>query len=152
MHQALQVAVAAYQAHAEDWPRAVAAGARALIEYLASEPAHAHLTLVDTFATCPEAIEIRSAGMSAFATYLGPGYELRRTDGAVPAIAAEAVVGGIWQVLYHYIENDCIGGLRDTAPQLTYFALTPFLGPLHAAEVARQAAALPQAVAAPFSA
>lgn len=141
MHQALRIAVDAYEAQGEDWPRAVDAGVRALLEYLASEPAHAHLTLVDTFAACPEAIEIRNAGMSGFASYLAPGYALGGASGEVPAIAAEAVAGGIWQVLHHYIENDSLGGLIGTSPQLTYFALTPFLGPAQAAEVARQSSA-----------
>ncbi|MGH2863968.1 MAG: TetR/AcrR family transcriptional regulator [Solirubrobacteraceae bacterium] len=137
MHQALGIAVQAYEAQGEDWARAVDAGARALLEYLASEPAHAHLTLVDTFAACPEAIEIRNAGVSAFVSYLRPGYALSGASGEVPAIAAEAVAGGIWQVLHHYIENDCLGGLIGAAPQLTYFALSPFLGTARAAEVAR---------------
>jgi AcrR family transcriptional regulator len=143
MHQALRVAVEAYEAHGEDWPHAVDAGVSALLEYLASEPAHAHLTLVDTFAACPEAIEIRNVGMSGFASYLGPGYEFAGAGGEVPAIAAEAVAGGIWQVLHHYIENDCLGWLTSTGPQLTYLALTPFLGPAQAAEVARQSSAAP---------
>ena len=55
MHQALRIAVEAYEAQGEDWPRAIDAGVRALLEYLASEPAHAHLSLVDTFAACPDA-------------------------------------------------------------------------------------------------
>jgi AcrR family transcriptional regulator len=139
MHQALRITVEAYEAQGEDWPRAVDAGVRALLEYLASEPAHAHLTLVDTFAACPEAIEIRNAAMSGFASYLSPGYELGGPTGEVPTIAAEAVAGGIWQVLHHYIENDCLSGLTGIDTQLTYFALTPFLGPAQAAEVARSA-------------
>jgi AcrR family transcriptional regulator len=141
LHQALRVAVDAYEAQGADWPRAVAAGARALIEYLASEPAHAHLTLVDTFAACPEAIEIRNAGVHAFAAYLRPGYELGSDDVPVPAVAAEAVAGGIWEIFHHYIENDCITELVSTVPQVTYFALLPFLGPVAAAEVARQSLA-----------
>jgi AcrR family transcriptional regulator len=143
MHQALRIAVEAYEAQGDDWPRAVDAGVRALLEYLASEPAHAHLTLVDTFAACPEAIEIRNAGMSGFASYLGPGYALGGPTGEVPAIAAEAVAGGIWQVLHHYIENDCLSGLTGIGTQLAYLALTPFLGPAQAAEVARQSSAAP---------
>jgi AcrR family transcriptional regulator len=137
MHQALQVTVEAYQAHSEDWPRAVAAGLRALIDYLASEPAHAHLNLVDTFAASPEAIEIRNASMHAFASYLQPGLELAQDQGAVPKITPEAVAGGIWQVFHHYIENECVDRLPEAAPQLTYMALTPFIGPKQAAKVAR---------------
>ncbi len=136
LHQALGVTVEAHDAHAGHWPCAVAAGLHALIEYLASEPAHAHLILVDTFAASPEAIEIRNSALHAFGAYLAPGYELA-ADPPVPAIAAEAVAGGIWQVLHHYIDNDCIAQLPDVAPQLVYFALTPFLGPEAAAAEAR---------------
>jgi AcrR family transcriptional regulator len=137
MHQALQVAVDAYEAAGEDWPQAIAAGLRALMAFLASEPAHAHLTLVDTFAASPEAIEIRNASMHAFAVYLQPGYALAAPGTVVPAVAAEAVVGGIWQVFHHYIENERADKLPDAAPQLTYMALTPFIGPRAAAAVAR---------------
>ena len=136
LHQALQVTVEAHDAHSEHWPSAVAAGLRALIDYLASEPAHAHLSLVDTFAASPDAIEIRNAALHAFAAYLQPGYELA-VDPPVPAIAAEAIAGGIWQVLHHYIENDSTAQLPGAAPQLVYIALTPFLGPQAAAAEAR---------------
>jgi AcrR family transcriptional regulator len=137
MHQALQITAEVYEAHAGDWPLAVAAGLRALIDYLASEPAHAHLSLVDTFAASPEAIETRNSTMHAFAAYMQPGYEIAaREQRPVPAIAAEAVAGGVWQVLHHYIENDCIAQLPQAAPQLAYMALTPFLGPDSAAAAA----------------
>jgi hypothetical protein len=54
----------------------------------------------------------------------------------VPAIAGEATAGGIWQVLHHYVENDCITDLPAAGAQLTYFALTPFFGPERAAAYA----------------
>jgi AcrR family transcriptional regulator len=136
MHQALRIAVEAYDEHKDDWPRAVAMGLRALIDYLASEPAHAHLCLVDTFAASPDAIEIRNSALHAFAAPLGPGYKLAPEHIEVPAIAAEAVAGGVWQVLHHYIENDCLAELPGAAPQLIYMALTPFLGPTEAARAA----------------
>jgi AcrR family transcriptional regulator len=136
MHQALGIAVEAYQAELPDWPRAAGAGVGALLDYLASEPEHAHLSLVDTFASCPEAIEIRNATMKAFVAYLNPGYELARGHVEAPAIAAEAVAGGIWQILHDYIDNDRVAELPDAAAQLTYFALTPFLGPAEAAAYA----------------
>jgi len=134
LHQALTIAVEAYQAHADDWPRAARAGIRALLEFLRSEPAHAHLSLVDTFAACPEALEIRDSTLRAFAAYFGPAYELARDQFEVPAIAGEAIAGGVWQVLHHYIENDCLAELPGVLPQLTYFALAPFLGPAAAAD------------------
>jgi AcrR family transcriptional regulator len=131
MHQALHVAIDAYQAHEDDWPRAVAAGLRALIDYLSSEPAHAHLSVVDTFAASPETLDVREQALTAFAAYLRHGHELA---GEAPRVAAEAIAGGIWQVLHSYIANERIAELPDAAPHLIYFALTPFLGPQLAAK------------------
>jgi AcrR family transcriptional regulator len=144
MHQALQISVRAYEDNRDDWPRAVAAGLSALIDFLASEPAHAHLSLVDTFGASPEAMEIRDGTLHAFAAYLSPGYELAPEGVSVPAIAAEAVAGGIWQVLHNYIENDRLADLPSAAPQLTYMALTPFLGSEQAALVATAPASRPR--------
>jgi AcrR family transcriptional regulator len=142
LHQALLVTAQAYDAHEDDWPRGVAAGLRALLDYLASEPAHAHLILVDTFAASPAAIEIRDTSIHAFATtYLQPGYHHAPKGSAIPGIAPEAIAGGIWQVLNHFIEDDRTGELPDVAPQLIYAALTPFLGPKEAAKIARRAPA-----------
>ncbi|MCW2969838.1 MAG: transcriptional regulator, TetR family [Solirubrobacterales bacterium] len=136
MHQALTMGVQAWEAQMPDWPRAIAAGMRAVIDYVVSEPAHAHLSIVDGFGASPETIQTRDQILSAFATYFDPGYEQPPKGVKVPPIAAEAVVGGCWQVLHHYIENDRIGELPGAAPQMTYMLLTPFLGPKRAAKVA----------------
>jgi AcrR family transcriptional regulator len=133
MHQALHITIDAYRAHEDDWPLAVAAGLRALIGYLSSEPAHAHLSVVDTFAASPEALDIREASLRAFAAYLRGGHEPSRE---VPTIAAEAVAGGVWQVLHRYIAEDRFAGLRDASSQIVYLALTPFVGPTEAARAA----------------
>lgn len=138
MHQALRVSVEAYMAEQGDWPRAIAGGLRALLGYLASEPAHARLTLVDTFAASPEAIAIRGAAMDAFRVYLAPGFGAAGEQAPAPVVA-EAVVGGIWQVLHHYIESDNATELPRVAPQLTWFTLLPFLGQEHAAQAAEAA-------------
>ncbi len=138
LHQALGVAVQAYEAQGEDWPMGVAAGVRALLDYLASEPAHAHLTVVDTFGASPLAIEIRDTGLHAFAAYLQPGYHYAPSGRSVPGIAPEAIAGGIWQVLHHHIEHEHVEDIAGLAPQLVYVALTPFLGSKEAARVARK--------------
>jgi AcrR family transcriptional regulator len=137
MHQALSVGVAAWEAKMPDWPSAIAHGLRAVIDYLVSEPAHAHLSIVDTFGASPETIEARDEILRAFATYFTPGYE-HAPGIEVPAIAAEAVVGGGWQMLHHYVENDRINELPGASPQIAYLLLTPFLGPQEAARVAVQ--------------
>jgi AcrR family transcriptional regulator len=144
LHQALRTTIEAYQAREEDWSGAVAAGLNALMEFVCSEPAHAHLTLVDTFGASPQAIEIRESSLAAFTEYLNPGFDHALADVEVPAIAAEAVAGGIWQVLHHYIEHERLPELCDASPQLVYLTLSPFLGPERAAETARQPASSPR--------
>jgi AcrR family transcriptional regulator len=138
MHQALHVTIDAYAAHEDDWPLAVAAGLRALIDYLSSEPAHAHLSVVDTFAASPEALDIREKALRAFAAYLRRGHELA---GDVPRVAAEAIAGGIWQVLHRYIAEERIAELPDASAQIIYFALTPFVGSERAADTALKTSA-----------
>ncbi|HTA37179.1 MAG TPA: TetR/AcrR family transcriptional regulator [Solirubrobacteraceae bacterium] len=141
LHQALRVTIDAYDAHDGEWPDGVAAGMHALLGYVSSEPDHAHLTLVDTFGASPQAIEIRESALGAFVKYLQPGYEHATKQIEVQPIAAEAVAGGIWQILHHYTEHERIDELRDAAPQLIYLALSPFIGPESAADVARRSVA-----------
>jgi AcrR family transcriptional regulator len=133
MHQALTVSAEAFRAHSDDWPRAVAAGLRALIDYLVSEPAHAHLALVDTFAASPDAIEIRDSAMHSFATFLRPGFVLAAGERRVPLIATEAITGAVWQILHDYVDDGRIAELTELAPQVIYLTLVPFLGPEGAA-------------------
>ena len=142
MELALGRGVQAWEAHMPDWPRAIDAGLRGVVEYLVAEPAFAHLTIVDAFGASPETVAIRDELLRAFATYFEPGYTLAPAGVEVPAITAEAVVGGCWQVLHHYISNDRIDELADAAPQLTYMMLTPFLGSKLAAETALSSPAL----------
>ena len=138
LHQAFTFTVLAYSAfRVEDgWARAVAEALRSLIDYLASEPAHAHLSIVDTFAATPDTLAIRDDTLRGFAYYLGPEEREAGEGIEVPAIAPEAVVGGIWQVLHHYIERGMLSELPAVTPQLIYLTLTPFLGAQQAAEEA----------------
>jgi len=140
LHQALRTTVEAYDTQPADWPDGVAAGLNALMDFVCSEPSHAHLTLVDTFGASPQAIEIRRSALESFTAYLAPGFEHAPDGAGVPAIAAEAVAGGIWQVLHHYIEHKRLHELCDASPQLVYLTLNPFIGPERAAETARRPA------------
>jgi AcrR family transcriptional regulator len=140
MHQALQITARAYGACEEDWPRAVGAGICALLGYLASEPAHARLALVETLAASPDAILVRQRAMEAFRVFLTPGTMLAEAPPGGPELVPEAIAGGIWQVLHHCIESGSAATLPEIAPQLTYFSLAPFLGAERAAEAALSAA------------
>jgi AcrR family transcriptional regulator len=130
-----QAAVEAYAVHAGDWPRAVAAGLRAYLRFLAVEPGHARLGFVDIFTAGPEALELRDEIVAAFVAYLRPGWELSGVRRA-PPIAAEAIGGAIWELLQEHIQREPVARLPLLAPQVVYIALTPFLGPHAAARLA----------------
>jgi AcrR family transcriptional regulator len=139
LHQALRTTAEAYAARqGASWADGVAAGLHALMDFVCSEPSHAHLTLVDTFGASPQAIEIRERALADFTAYLRPGFDAAAVAGEAPEIAAEAVAGGVWQVLHHYIEHKRLHELCDASPQLIYLTLSPFLGPDPAAEIARR--------------
>jgi AcrR family transcriptional regulator len=137
MHQALTLAVGAYEEHKEvAWSLGVAEGLRMLINYLVSEPAHARLSIVDTFAASPETLRIRDDLLRGFAMYLRPPERPVVSGVEVPDIAAEAVVGGIWQVLHYFIERSHLALLPTALPEMIYIALTPFIGHIDAAQIA----------------
>ena len=139
MHQAFGIAVEAYELHKQTaWAYGIAEGLRALISYLCSEPDHAHLSIVDTFAASPDTLQVRAETLRGFAHYFSPQERPARDDVQVPGIAPEAVVGGAWQVLHYYIERGRLAELPAAAPQLIYLLLAPFLGPREAAKVARR--------------
>jgi AcrR family transcriptional regulator len=140
LQYALRVSAEASAAAADDWPQAVAVQLQALIALICAEPAYAHLGVVDSLGSSPEAIAACSVALSAFAERLRPGRELAPPGMVVPEIAAEATVGGIWGVLHHYIQTRRIADLPAAAPQLSYLALTPFMGAARAAELARSRA------------
>jgi AcrR family transcriptional regulator len=140
LHLALQVTTDAFADAGREWADGVAAGMNALLLYVCSEPEHAHLTLVDTFGASPRAIEIRDGALASFTEFLRPGYELAPPGVEVPEVAAEAVAGGVWQIMHHYIEQQRLDELCDAAPQLVYLTLSPFVGPERAADVGRQTA------------
>jgi AcrR family transcriptional regulator len=140
LHLALRVTTDAFADTGREWADGVAAGMNALLQYVCSEPEHAHLTLVDTFGASPRAIEIRDGALASFTEFLRPGYELAPAGVEVPQVAAEAVAGGVWQIMHHYIEQQRLDELCDAAPQLVYLTLSPFLGPEPAADVARRTA------------
>jgi hypothetical protein len=141
MFGALSRGAQAWEAAMPDWPRAIAAGMRAVIDYLVAEPALAHVAIVDAFGASPETIAVRDEILQAFATYFEPGYALAPEGHVVPAIAGEAVVGGVWQVLHHYIDSGRVDELPGATAQLTYMLLTPFIGAKAAKKTALTAAA-----------
>jgi AcrR family transcriptional regulator len=120
---------------APDWPSGVGAGLRALFSFLASRPALARLIAVEVYAAGIEAVEHRGHSLRRLEHALGEG---RESAPEVPAIAAEAIVGGVYALAYERINSRGPQELPALAPLCTYIALAPFIGAEEACEVANR--------------
>ena len=138
LHQALGIAVRAYEAQGEDWPMAVSAGISALLDYLASEPAHAHLTRRRHVRGQPAGDRNPRNRPARVRRVPAARLPLRAVRALRPGIAPEAIAGGIWQVLHNHIEHERVQDIADLAPQLIYVALAPFIGGKEAGRIARK--------------
>jgi AcrR family transcriptional regulator len=134
--KSLTIVERAYDA-AADWRSAVRAAIAALFDFLASEPAFAHLALVDARIATDRTAERAGRGVSAYAQLLLPGLESR--DGnQPPAVAVEAIVGGIFELCISYTLQHRAEALSELVPRATYFALAPFLGAEEAGRLASE--------------
>jgi AcrR family transcriptional regulator len=124
--KALAIVERAYESQ-EDWPSAVRAGIAVLLEFLASEPAYAHLALIDALTASPKAATIAHDGMSSYAAMLEPGFELNLNGSAPAAVSAEATTGTVLELCFVYAAAERtreLPGLADVACEI---ALRPFV-------------------------
>jgi AcrR family transcriptional regulator len=121
---------------ASDWPHAVRAGTIALLEFLASEPAFAHMALVDALIATPRTAERASKGIVQYVELLAPGFDEAPEGSPPPAVTTEAIAGGIFELCLTYTVQGRVSDLTELAPWVIYFALAPFVGTEIAGQVA----------------
>ncbi len=123
---------------APDWRTAIRAAIAALFDFLASEPAFAHLSLVDARIATDRTAERASRGVSAYAQMLLPGFERARGRSGPPSVAVEAIIGGIFELCLSYTLQNRAAALSELVPRATYFALAPFVGAEEAGKLATE--------------
>jgi AcrR family transcriptional regulator len=116
-----------------DWALGVRAAAGAMLNFLASRPAMAHLLAVEAYAGGAKAIRRRAQALSPLAGILAEGH---KAAPEVPAIASEAIGGAVAALVYKRLKKDGPGSLPALAPVCTYIALAPFIGAERAGGVA----------------
>jgi AcrR family transcriptional regulator len=133
-HSRAKAAVNRAIAHQTNWVGGVRAGTLALLEFLASEPAFAHLSCVDMLIAYPHVAGRVEEANAAYAQLL----DLDLGEGAPSRpsapIAIEAIVGGVFELLHDYILTGRTRRLPELADHISYIALTPFVGSRAAAE------------------
>jgi AcrR family transcriptional regulator len=120
-----------------DWRYGVRAGITALFGFLACEPTFAHMAMVDVRAATERSTECAFRGANTFAhMLLLPGLDHAPADARPPAVTAQAITGGLFELALHHALQRRIHELPAMVPRATYFALAPFIGAEAAGAVA----------------
>jgi AcrR family transcriptional regulator len=116
----------------------VRAGLVAFLDFVAREPAFADLCIVEVMAAGPEAIARRNRTMAAFAQLIeqAAADELPKSR-RPPALTAETLVGGIYEVVYSRVLQGRGEELPTLLPDLLFSVLLPYLGQEQAAALAK---------------
>jgi AcrR family transcriptional regulator len=137
-HTRAKAAVNRALAHQTDWIGGVRAGALALLEFLASEPALAHLSCVDILIAYPHVAGRVAEANAAYAELLDMDLGEGAPSQTSTPIVGEAIVGGVFELLHDYILRGQTRRLPELADHVCYIALAPFIGSEAAAEAIAQ--------------
>jgi len=118
---------------APDWPHAVRGAFGAMFAFCAAEPEYTTLGAVDVYAAGRRALEQRDEVMKTMEALLVPGFQLKP---GVSPIAAEAIGGAIYSMIYDQIKQGGTEGMAEIAPLATYITLAPFIGAEEACAIA----------------
>jgi AcrR family transcriptional regulator len=118
---------------APDWQHAVHDTIEAMFAFGAEEPEYARMGGVEMYAAGKRALDQREMVTEGMEGLLAPGYELKPDT---PPIAAEAVGGALYSLLYDHVNKKGPETLPDLVPTLVYVTLAPFLSAEEAYEVA----------------
>lgn len=115
-------------ASGETWTSRVRRGLAAFLNLLASEPVLAQVCVVEALAAGPRALARRTAAMEAFQALLRPADDDVLVTTSAPPVAVEAIVGGIYEVIYSRVTSQRTQELPTLLPSLLHSALLPFVG------------------------
>jgi AcrR family transcriptional regulator len=128
----LQASVNAAYERADRWPVRIRRGLEVLLHLLAAEPAFANLAIVEMLAAGPRARERSRRLLDDFMRYFEDA-PAPPDQPPVPPTVVEAVVAGVFGLLYNYVSARRTAELPARLPEITYFVLAPFVGPRAAA-------------------
>lgn len=131
----LQASVNAAYEQPGAWPQRIRRGLEVLLHLLAAEPAFANLAIVEMLAAGPRARERSRRLLSDFLRFFEEAPRLLDPP-RVPPTAIEAVVAGVFGLLFNYVSTKRTAELPGMLPEITYFVLAPFIGPREAAAAA----------------
>lgn len=133
--RAFRVTAEAYVGSTADWAQSVQLALHELLECLATSPERTRACVNATLEGGTLALEQRDRTLERFVELLRPRYG---DGGAVgpPPVVAEAIAGGIYDLIRRYVAEDRVQALPDALPTATVLALTPFVGDAEAGRLA----------------
>jgi AcrR family transcriptional regulator len=121
------------------WSERIAAALQALVRLYMAEPDFARLITVDVFGAGHVALAHRDAALRQFAVFFEPGAAGLPVATTDRHLLVQAVIGGLYEILYAQIMEGKTDRLPELLPELLYCVLVPYLGHAQAA-VARDGA------------
>jgi AcrR family transcriptional regulator len=129
---------------ADGFPAAIRDGLATFLQFLADEPRYADLLIVEVLAAGPVPIAGRNRIMDAFAAMVRKRAEGLAGERQPPELAAETIVGGIYEVVFSRILQGKARELPSLLPDLSYSLMQVYIG--H--DAAKREAVKPPAIAA----
>ena len=130
--QMLAAALPAFR-RATDWKHSVHDTQEAMFRFAAEEPEYGRLGAVEMYGAGKRALEQRETVTEGMEGLLAVGYELAPDT---PPIAAEAIGGALYALLYDFVKAKGPRRLLELVPTAVYVTLAPFLSAEEAYEVA----------------
>jgi AcrR family transcriptional regulator len=126
--QQLMAATAGAFFAAELWPERLWKALGTLADWLDGNPAIAHVGFVESYAVGPGAVQRVEDSLIAFTIFLQEGYQHRPIERSPSHEALEAIVTGVFEIVYRELRHSEEPRISATLPALTYVSLAPFLG------------------------
>jgi AcrR family transcriptional regulator len=109
------------------WSERVRLGLQRLLRALAEDPDGARVLLVEMLCAEPAACERRHSALALFTSLIEQGRSGSPNSEQLPPQTSEAIVGGIASIVHRRVLEGHTAELPALHPELTYFALLPYL-------------------------
>lgn len=113
---------------ADGFPAAIRDGVGTFLQFLADEPRYGDLLIVEVLAAGPVPIAGRNRIMTAFAGMVRDRAEGLAKKRKPPELAAETIVGGIYEVVFSRILQGKTRELPTLLPDLAYSLMQVYIG------------------------
>ena len=118
-----------------DWPSRVWNSLLALIGFMARHPDLTCADIIESYTAGAAAIRRSFDSRMAFTLFLEDGYRYSPEAGRLPRLCSEAIAGAVLELIRRQAIEGHPERVLEVAPQATYLAVAPFIGPAAAIEL-----------------